>query len=494
MPLKILFVEIGTALEMGIPPNLAILTGEAKQAGFQVELFSANRYKYKEKQGDQTRIDTLQLPPTIKSEIKIEYKKTNIFDDFKEKISKFKPDIIAFSITEISYLKCIELVNIIEDNNIFVIIGGVYAILNPDQVIENKRVNAICIGEGEKTFVKLCHLIQNKKLDYNTDNFWFRNDSQIIKNKVAPLANMEQNIFQDWSCWEMPPRSYKIMNGKIGRTALIELSRGCLHNCSFCANCVLNSIFKKNYRERSIKSFIKEINHLKKQYDLSFIYIVDENFLATSKKRFNEFIKEYEKIKIPFWIETRPELITIEKIQKLKKVGLEVLNIGIEQGDDNFRKTILNRRVKDEDIIRAVQICSEEKVRIGVNIIIGFPTETREHIFKTINLVKKASPDFSIMHLFQPYIKTPLRQKCLEMNLIDKNFICEDHRLNGIPTGYLSVEELQGLMRTFNLYINQPEEKWTEIEKAEKFDENGNNIFKKLAKEYQLKHFNRTSF
>ena len=50
MPLKILFVEIGTALEMGIPPNLAILTGEAKQAGFQVELFSANRYKYKEKQ------------------------------------------------------------------------------------------------------------------------------------------------------------------------------------------------------------------------------------------------------------------------------------------------------------------------------------------------------------------------------------------------------------------------------------------------------------
>ena len=494
MSLKILFVEIGTSLEMGIPPNLAILTTEAKQAGFEVNLFSVNRYKYEEKQGDQMRVDTLQLPPTIESKIKIEYKNTNVFNDFKNKINQFKPDIIAFSITEISYLKCIDLINSIEDDNIFVIVGGVYAILNPEQVIANKRINAICVGEGEKTFVNLCLLIENKKLTYNIDNFWFRNNSEIVKNKIAPLADMDQNIFQDWSCWEMPPRSYKIMNGKIGRTALIELSRGCRHNCNFCANHVLNSIFKKNYRERSIKNFIEEVNHLHQKYQLGFIYIVDENFLGTSKKRFNEFITEYKKIKIPFWIETRPELITVEKIRKLKSVGLEVLNIGVEQGDDNFRKTILNRYVKDEHIIRAIKICSEEKVRIGVNIIIGFPTETREDIFKTINIIKESSPDFSIMHLFQPYTGTPLRKKCIEMNLINPDFVCEDHRLNGVPTGKISVEELQGLMRTFNLYIDLPKKEWKEIKKAEKFDKEGNRIFKKLAKEYQLKHFGRTSF
>jgi len=492
--LKILFIELGTALEMGIPPNISILIGETKQKGFDVELFSINEYKYEEKQGDEMRIETLQLPPNAPSEIKIEYKKTNVIDDFKNKIKQYSPDIIAFSITEISYLKCMELVNTIEDDNIFVIVGGVYCILNPEHVIQNKRINAICVGEGEKRFVKLCEDIKNDKLDYNTDNFWFNKNSKVIKNPPSPLTDINDIVFQNWTCWEKPPRSYKIMNGKIRRTAMIELSRGCHHNCSFCANSVLNSIFKKNYRERTIDNFIAEINYLNNKYELNFIYIVDENFLATSKKRFDEFIEKYEKIKIPFWIETRPELITTEKIKKLKSVGLEVLNIGIEQGDNEFRKKILNRRVKDEYIIKSVKICREENVRIGANIIIGFPTETRKDIFKTINLVRQSSPNFSIMHLFQPYAKTALKQRCLEMKLINKDYICEDHRLHGIPTGVLSVKELLGIFRTFALYIDLPKNKWNEIKKAEVFDEEGNEIFKKLAKDYQLKHFGVTSF
>ncbi|HUS50445.1 MAG TPA: radical SAM protein [Candidatus Paceibacterota bacterium] len=495
MSLKILFVELGTALEMGIPPNLAILIGEVKQNNFDVDLFSINEYQYEEKQGDETRVETLQLPPTDKksSEVKIEYKKGNVIEDFNKKIKDYSPDMIAFSITEISYLKCMDLINSIENNEAYIIVGGVFCILNPEKVIKNKKINAICVGEGEKRFVELCKLIRDNKINYNIENFWFNKGSEVIKNPVSPLTDMNDIVFQDWSCWE-PPRSYKIMNGKIRRTAQIELSRGCHHNCTFCANSILNSIFKKNYRERTIDNFISEVNHLNDKYKLNFIYIVDENFLATSKKRFDEFIEKYRKINIPFWIETRPELVTTKKIKALKEVGMEVINIGVEQGDDDFRKRILNRRVKNKYVIRSVKICKQEGVRIGANVIIGFPTETRENIFSTINLIKKAGADFSIMHLFQPYTKTVLRQKSLDMGLISEDYIGADHRLNGIPTGSLSVEELWGLFRTFALYVDLPKERWNEIKKAEILNEEGNKIFRKLAKNYQLKHFGVTSF
>ena len=494
--LKILFVEMGTALEMGIPPNLAILMGEAKQNGFLVDLFSINEYQYEEKQGDEMRVETLQLPPTDtkSSKIKIKYKKTNVIEDFNKKIQTHKPDIIAFSITEIAYLKCIDLINSIKNNNAYIVVGGVFCILNPEKVIANKKINVICIGEGEKHFVKLCHSIKNNKINYNLENFWFNKNGKIIKNPISLLSDINDLVFQDWSCWNMPPRSHKIMNGKIRRTAQIELSRGCLHNCTFCANSVLNSIFNKNYRERTIDNFIAEVNYLNNKYQLDFIYIVDENFLSTSKKRFNEFIKKYTKIKIPFWIETRPELVTTEKIKALKSVGLEVMNIGVEQGDDNFRKTILNRSMKNKYVINSVKICKKEKIRIGANVIIGFPTETRENIFSTINLVKEAHPDFSIMHLFQPYAKTNLRQRALDMKLITKDYVGADHRLNGIPTGFLSVKELWGLFRTFALYIDLPKHQWNEIKKAESLNKKGNKIFKKLAKNYQIKHFGKTTF
>ncbi|HUS50848.1 MAG TPA: hypothetical protein VMZ91_11835, partial [Candidatus Paceibacterota bacterium] len=173
---------------------------------------------------------------------------------------------------------------------------------------------------------------------------------------------------------------------------------------------------------------------------------------------------------------------------------LTTLNIGIEQGDYTFRKEILNRKIENKRIIESVKICTKQKVRIGANVIIGFPTETREHIFKTIDLIRKSSPDFSMIHLFQPYAKTLIRQKCIDENLINDNFICKNYWFNAIPTGNLSQKEIFGLLRTFHLYVSYPKTKWEKIRKAEKFNEEGNEIFKKLAKEYQLKHFGRTSF
>ena len=52
----------------------------------------------------------------------------------------------------------------------------------------------------------------------------------------------------------------------------------------------------------------------------------------------------------------------------------------------------------------------------------------------------------------------------------------------------------KGLQRTFNLYVDNPKQLWDDIKIAESFDEKGNEKFAKYGKEYQIKHFGRTSF
>ena len=99
-----------------------------------------------------------------------------------------------------------------------------------------------------------------------------------------------------------------------------------------------------------------------------------ESFLSTSKERFREFIEGYGELKIPFWMETRPETVTDEKIKLLKEVGCESINMGIESGDPGLRTKILNRKMTDEQIIRAIQIVKKYGIRVGANSIIGFPT------------------------------------------------------------------------------------------------------------------------
>jgi anaerobic magnesium-protoporphyrin IX monomethyl ester cyclase len=492
-PIRVLLIEASAEMEMGIPPNVAILVSAVKAAGFDVDVFSTNEYKHGSTTGDEVRVNTLQVPPSLLSEVSIRPKGSDMVSDFQEKVRKYEPDIIGLSTTEPTYKAGLELLRSIKDNGILTIVGGAYPTLCPEFIIKEDAVDSVCIGEGENALVELCQSMQSNKSFYDIKNMWFKKDSEIVKNPPRALCEIDDIPFQDWTPWQVPPRASKAMAGEIRTTALVELTRGCPFSCNFCANHFLNQNFKGNYRERSVGRFIEEIQHLQTKFNVAFIYIADETFLTTSQKRFKEFIDRYSQVKLPFWCQSRPESITYEKIKALKEVGLHAINIGIESGNFEFRKKILNRASTDSKIINGITEATRAGVRVGANVIIGFPGETREHIFETIELVRQANPSSTMIHLFQPYIKTPLRQECVKMGLIEEDHICGDYRMEAIGSGILSATELLGIQRTFNLYVDLPKDRWDQIRVAESFDTEGNKKYKCLAKEFQLKHFGRTS-
>ena len=51
-------------------------------------------------------------------------------------------------------------------------------------------------------------------------------------------------------------------------------------------------------------------------------------------------------------------------------------------------------------------------------------------------------------------------------------------------------EEIKGLIRTFNLYVKMPESQYDKIGVAERFNEEGNRMFKELSKVFFEKYFN----
>ena len=489
---KLLIIESGPGLEMGIPLSIAILVAAVKNAGFEVKVFSTNDYKYSDKTGDEVRVNTLQVPPT--EDALIQGKETDMRQDFMDLISEYQPDIVGLSTTEPTYEPGAMLLNAINAKNILTIAGGAYPTLCPEDFLAEDFIDIVCVGEGEDALVELCQSVQKNCIDYEIENLWFKTADGVKKNPLRPLKNVDEVPFQDWSPWEIPPRASKAMAGEIRTTALVELTRGCPFKCNFCANHYFNANFKGNYRERSVDRFIEEIKYLQKKHNIGFVYIADETILTTSTARLQEFVEKYEEINLPFWCQTRPEFITSEKIEKLKKVGLEAINIGIESGNFEFRKKILNRFTKDDEIITGIQQGIDAGVRVGANVIIGFPGESRDHVFETIELVRKAKPTSTMIHLFQPYKQTPLREESVRMGLIEANHICGDYRLEAIGTGLLTADELIGLQRTFNLYVDFPTDRWDEIRAAENLDKQGNAAFSRLAKEYQLKHFGRTSY
>jgi len=548
-PTRVLLIEGGSELEAGIPPNMAIMVGSIKSAGHEVRIFSLNDYKSQIKTGDEVRVDTLQVPPTDEEQL-YKLKNTNIKEDFKAMIKEFRPNIVGATATEPTYLMGLSLIKLVEDRkDIFKIVGGAHTTLNQGRVMNESCLDAICISEGHEAVVQLCDYIRDGKMLLNGEDFDFKiisnifnlwikqpKTKKIIKNPTK-LFDVNKTPLQDWSAWQVPPRASKAMRGTIKKTALVELTRGCPYKCTYCANVFFNEHFKGTdpetgkkhtyYRERSVERFVEEIIYLRDKHDVEYIYIGDETIMTTSKKRFQDFMDKYPTTAksngngktngngngshmkgLPFWCETRPESMTYERVKGFVDVGMAAVNIGVESGNEEFRRTKLHRNVTNERMIRGIADAIKANANIGANVIIGFPGETKDMIFETIDLVRAARQVASdqlgeekaieklssMIHLYQPYSGTPLRQEAIDTGLIPEDYISGDYRMDSIGTGKMTGEELKGLQRTFNLYVDNPKQLWDDIKIAEKFTDEGNAKFAEYAKKYQLKHFGRTSF
>jgi radical SAM superfamily enzyme YgiQ (UPF0313 family) len=124
----------------------------------------------------------------------------------------------------------------------------------------------------------------------------------------------------------------------------------------------------------------------------------------------------------------------------------------------------------------------------------GFPDETRDLVFDTIELNRHIQSATINAYLFNPYKGTELYKVCERKGYLpragDDQVI--DISLSGdypyfktilnMPT--ISKTELLGLQRTFVLYAKLPRSEFPRIRIAEQFDGEGNRMFAQLRKEY----------
>jgi radical SAM superfamily enzyme YgiQ (UPF0313 family) len=295
---------------------------------------------------------------------------------------------------------------------------------------------------------------------------------------------------QDWTIYE-EKRLYKAFGGKHWVSGPIELNRGCVHRCAYCCNAKLQDLHKGDRfyaRERSLDKFFEELKYRVDKYGLQYPYFIAENFMQGGPARFEEFCKRYKEFKLPFWSQMRVETMNDDVARKLKEIGCERLSMGVEHGNYEFRKEVLNRNITDETIIKAFKSVKDAGLLVFANNIVGFPGETRELYFDTVELNRKLGVK-SIINVFCAYRGTHLRDVAVEREYMDKDAVAGDYRRDvKLNMPHLTAKQVEGLQRTFLLYVNLPREYWPEIEKAEKFDEEGNATFQKLAKLYFEKY------
>ena len=468
-----------------IPPSIASLSQILKDEGHKTALFDTTFYKFDDEitieDSDVNTQKVLTNRPVLeRDDDDLHFRKTtrSAVIDFETSIEEFKPDFIAVSCTETTFLRAIKLIDQTRHKNIKNLFGGVFPTFAPDLVMNYKNVDMLCVGEGENAIIDLANSISNEEEYSETTNLWIRQKNGIIKknsmsrpvniNEIPTITDIE--LFGE-------KRFYRPMGGKIRRLLPVETHRGCPYSCSFCNSPSQNRLYGEGdflkgmsfFRKKSMDLVKMEIeNHIKK-YNVEYVYFWADTFLAWSDKEFDEFCKMYSKYKLPFWCQTRIETIEEEKFSRLKEIGLDRVTFGLEHGNEKFRRDIVKRDYSNDDAVKKIKIVEKLKITFSVNNIIGFPDETRELAFDTIELNRRFNSDTTSCSILVPFHGTELHTYAVKKGYIDPNVICavsnSGQSLLRMPQW--KKEDITRLRDVFAMYIKFPKNRWQEIKKAE---------------------------
>jgi len=170
-------------------------------------------------------------------------------------------------------------------------------------------------------------------------------------------------------------------------------------------------------------------------------------------------------------------------------VGLFRLGLGIEHGNEKFRKEVLRRGATNQTIIDNLKILNKLDLPFSVNNIIGFPGETRDLAMDTVEINRSIDADSVNAYSFSPFHGTPLRTLAEKLGYIAKTTLARSvTRPTMLTMPQFPAHEIEGIKNCFVLYINLPKERWPEIRKAEAKTSEGYMIWNKLREEVAEKY------
>lgn len=486
---KILFLYPNFRSESLVPPSITLLSRILKNRGFKIDIFDSTNYEI----DDERNADKIRekfLTAKISDHLNIERKNT-LFEDLNKKVDEFKPDLIAVSSTESTFLLGIQLLKGIKNQEIPVILGGVFATFAPERALQFEEIDIVCVGEGEEALLELCEKMSKGKDYSDIAGLWMKdNQGNIICNPIRKPININSNpidldigLFGD-------NRLYRPMAGKLYRMLSVETQRGCPFDCHFCNSPAQNRLYLKEcnaifFRKKSFDKIYKELIYYRDVWKVEYIFFWADTFLAMTDKELDEFCEIYSEIKIPFFAQTRLETVTEDRLIRLKNIGLHRLGFGIEHGNEKFRREVVNRLYSNKMAIDRLKIPAKLGIQFSVNNIIGFPDETPELAMDTVELNRQIASDTTGCAIFMPYYGTILRELAVQHKYIESDVICpgnsEDSILNMLQ---FPKERIKGLRRVFAMYIKFPKERWPEIKMAEELTPEGDIKWHELRKEF----------
>jgi len=356
-----------------------------------------------------------------------------------------------------------------------IVVGGYDASLAPEAYDSTAEIDYIVRGEGEHTFNELLRAIESAGaagpglrdvagpdvrqipgLSYRCGGRFVHNDSR----PVIPLAKRD--------ALRLPNRNARVLGGYtlLGRPIdVVETSRGCTFDCSFCSIIEMRG---RNFHPYPIDRVIADIADAR-AHGAKAIFLVDDN-ITLDVERFEELCRAiidagFSDLDYTVQAMTAPIAKRGATLAPLmRKAGFRYVFLGIENIlDDDLRFLKAQAKNAKRDRGRTVGNASIEAIdhlhRHGMfvvgGLIVGNPDDTRESIEANLSFARQYV-DWPYIQHPTPYPQTPMTREFRDRGLIvDEDVTHYDGTTAVVRTEHLSTDDVE--------FMRWKSERWMKV-------------------------------
>jgi anaerobic magnesium-protoporphyrin IX monomethyl ester cyclase len=389
---------------------------------------------------------------------------TSVRSTVERLVGDVEPDVVGLSVMTFQRATALKIARLVRAlrPSARIVVGGYDPSLACDSYTACPDVDFIVRGEGEHTLNELLRALETGGCFERIDGLSYRpkvaHDSRVaqdfspafIHNRDRAVLSLAANPLR------LPNRSTRVLHGYtlLGRRVdVVETSRGCTFDCSFCSIIEMRG---RNFHPYSIDRVLADIADAR-SHGAEAIFLVDDN-ITLDISRFERLCHAivdagFDGTDYVVQAMTAPLAQHGATLAPLmKRAGFRYVFLGIENIlDDDLR--FLRARAKNarREHGRTVGNASLEAIRhlhangmfVVGGLIVGNPDDTRESIETNLEFAKRYI-DWPYIQHPTPYPRTPMTRDFIERGLIvDEDVSHYDGTTAVVRSEHVSADEIE---------------------------------------------------
>ena len=341
-------------------------------------------------------------------------------------MSEYQPDVVGLSVMTFQRETAFKIARLVRHLRpaTRIVAGGYDPSLAPAAYEPCAEVDFLIRGEGEHTLCELLRALEAGGPVQPIAGLSSRTASGLVHGPERTISNLKSNPLR------LPNRAARVLDGYtlMGRQVdVVETSRGCTYDCSFCSIIEMRG---RNFHVYPIERVIADIADARRRGARA-IFLVDDN-ITLDVHRFESLCKAIVDAGLND-VEYLVQAMTSPLAQHggtlaplMKRAGFRYVFLGIEnilEGDLEFLKARAKNarrehgRTVGNATIEAITHLHRAGLFVVGGLIVGNPDDTRESIETNLEFARRYI-DWPYIQHPTPYPRTPMTQQFRDQGLI----------------------------------------------------------------------------